>query len=286
MNLELVDRYVDLLASEGRLAESTLRSYGYSISHFCRLLDVLGVRDVGTVTRADIRAYMAAQMRCGVSSTTIRARMTAVRGMFARLFSEGAIPVDPTAGLPTRHAESRATPCRSYREVSLYLEAMPTDTPLGVRNRALAEVAYGNALSPRDLAKLDVGDVMLAKRIIGPDCRPLGAESLVWLATYLGGPRAELAARRRAPGDPVALFLSRTGERLDPRGIGRAISRSSGAGQTSMTASSLRQSCAYALAVGGMDPLSLNEFMGRSGGSLRKTAMLCETLRPAYPPLR
>ena len=105
--------------------------------------------------------------------------------------------------------------------MSALVSAPETDSPLGLRDRALMELLYAAGIRVSELVGLDTADVDLSDGLLrvrgkgrkerlvligGPARRALGA--------YLREGRPQLAA-----GAEAALFLNRKGVRLSARGV-------------------------------------------------------------------
>jgi integrase/recombinase XerC len=149
-------------------------------------------------------------------------------------------------------------------EVVRLLEAIPTESPLGVRDRALFETLYGGGIRVGELVGLDVTDVDLAPGLLtvrGKGRRerlaPIGPEAVSWLERWLP------LRRPQRPGDS-ALFLNRFGRRLTSRSVARLLQHHGLATGLEGTVSphTLRHSYATHLLDSGADLRSLQELLG------------------------
>jgi integrase/recombinase XerD len=110
-------------------------------------------------------------------------------------------------------------------EIDALLAAPDTDTPLGMRDRAMLETLYATGLRVSELVGLTVDRVRLDPgfvRVVGKGRKerlvPLGEASIRWIDRYLGSARPELD-RRRAP----ELFLNHRGNRLTRQGFWKIL---------------------------------------------------------------
>ncbi len=126
---------------------------------------------------------------------------------------------NPAADLELPRASQRSLPqVLSCEEVETILAQPDTDTPIGLRDRAVLEVLYSTGIRRMELANLNVFDVQWSRGTLfvrqgkGRKDRvvPIGERALAWVKTYLDTVRPELIA------DPneQALFLTKEGERV------------------------------------------------------------------------
>jgi integrase/recombinase XerC len=130
---------------------------------------------------------------------------------------------DPAAGLRNPKQPKRLPRLLRVEEVIGLLDAIPTDTPLGVRVRAMFETLYGGGLRVSELVGLNRDDLDLAEELVrvrGKGRRerlcPIGRMAATWIETWQG-------LRQPARSDEPALFLNRYGTRLTSRSVGRLL---------------------------------------------------------------
>jgi site-specific recombinase XerD len=109
-------------------------------------------------------------------------------------------------------------------EIDAELATLGAESPLELRNRALAELIYSAGLRSREAVDLDLSDVDFdgeAVRVLGKGGKervvPLGEEAAYWLARWLQV-RSQLAT-----GAQNALFISARGKRLDTSTLRRLL---------------------------------------------------------------
>ena len=128
--------------------------------------------------------------------------LTAAVQFGAWLDAQGHAP-DPTAGLPLPPLPPRRrVVVLSHAGVAWLLATPPLDQPLGLRDRALLEVAYATGLRRAELAGLTCADLHASQgcvRVVSGKGRkdrlvPLGRRAQGWLSRYLGEARPRLRA--------------------------------------------------------------------------------------------
>jgi integrase/recombinase XerC len=144
------------------------------------------------------------------------------------------------------------------------LEAVPTETAAGVRDRTMLETLYGGGLRVSELVGLNLDDLDAESdlvRVRGKGRRerlcPIGGMAVEWIRRWIG---------LRSPKNPreSALFLNQRGGRLTTRSVGRLLEAHLLRAGLVDTASphTLRHSFATNLLDGGADLRSVQELLG------------------------
>jgi site-specific recombinase XerD len=248
-----IERY---LASPA-LSESTRRAYRTDLEEFARWLQSRGL-DLDAVDVRVLADYVAelGAARSGrtprrLAPATIARKLAAVRA-FLR-FTLGSARV-PDARLAPRRARRLPTSPKPA-EVDLEFEALGSEEPLQVRNRALAELIYSAGLRSREAVDLDLSDVDFdgeSVRVLGKGGKervvPLGEEAAYWLGRWLQ------VRPRLARGAQNALFISARGRRLDTSTLRRLLPHPH----------RFRHAFATHLLEGGADLRTIQELLGHS----------------------
>ncbi|HUL95802.1 MAG TPA: tyrosine recombinase XerC [Usitatibacter sp.] len=215
-------RYLDHLRTGRRLAAHTLTAY----SRDARLLEALaGGRALESLAGPDIRRFVAALHSRGQSPRSLARVLSSWRGFYAWLARRHEIAANPCTGVRAPRAERRLPQVLSPDE-AVRLVSLEEDSALGVRDRALFELAYSCGLRVSELTGLDLDSIderTGEARVTGKGSKtrivPVGAPALAALAAW----RAIRDATAR-PGE-AALFVGRSGRRLAPREVQRRIKR-------------------------------------------------------------
>jgi integrase/recombinase XerC len=215
-------RYLDFLRHERRLAAHTLAAY----SRDCALLEKLSAgRDPRELGAADIRRFVASLHGGGLAPRSLARLLSAWRGFFDWLVRSGDLAANPCQGIRAPRA-ARTLPEALSPDDASRLVALEDGSDLGLRDRALFELAYSCGLRVSELTGLDVGAVDASSgevRVTGKGSKtrivPVGGPALEALARWL-----PVRDRLAAAGEP-ALFVGRSGRRLAPREVQRRIKR-------------------------------------------------------------
>ena len=290
-----IDRFIDSLAAEKGYSAHTLRAYRHDLeeladfmagdvtqpNHDARRL-VLRVDQVDTMQLRGYLAFLHGRNR----KTTIARKLASIRSFFRHLHRLGVLVDNPADDLPTPKHGKPMPNYLSVDDMFRLLTAMPPDTVLGLRNRAILETLYSGGVRVSELAGLDVADVDFqngAIRVLGKGNKerivPIGRKAVEALHSY----RSALAA---AVGDSGALFLNKDMGRLTTRSIARVVDKFARACglQVSVSPHALRHSFATHLLDAGADLRSVQELLGHRSLSTtqRYTHVSIDRLMAAY----
>jgi integrase/recombinase XerC len=149
-------------------------------------------------------------------------------------------------------------------DVIRLLDAIPVETPLGMRDRAMLETLYGGGLRVSELVGLNLDDLDFEQELVrvrGKGRRerlsPIGGMAMRCINAYLS-----LREPKRI--GESALFLNRYGTRLTTRSVGRLLEEHLARAGLGNTASphTLRHSFATHLLDRGADLRSVQELLG------------------------
>ncbi|MEE4299152.1 MAG: site-specific tyrosine recombinase XerD, partial [Pseudomonadales bacterium] len=209
----LVDAWLDDLWLQRNLAENTLASYRRDMAALGRWLGP--ERSFASVARSDLLAYLSHRYECGYRPRSTARTLSCVRGFYRWLLERGTLDADPTRDLAAPRTGRPLPAVLTEREVEALLAAPDTDTPLGLRDRAMLETLYACGLRVSELVGLRLGQTNLRQgvvRIVGKGSKerlvPLGEEALAWLRRWLAEGRGALLAGDRSSD---VLFPSRQG---------------------------------------------------------------------------
>lgn len=146
--------------------------------------------DTAQFDSAHLRQFVAAEHRRGLSPKSLQRRLSACRSYYAWLLKHGRISASPAAALRAPKAP-RKLPQVLDADEAVRLVEVPTDAPLGLRDRALLEVFYSSglrlgelcALRWRDL-DLDSGLVMVLGKGSKQRLVPVGSHAIAALREW------------------------------------------------------------------------------------------------------
>ncbi len=215
-----LERYLSHLRHERRLASHTLAAYSRDGA---LLLALAAGRPLDGLAPQDIRRFVATLHGRGQSPRSLARILSSWRGLFAWLARMREAGANPCAGVKAPRAPKRLPQALSPDE-AVRLVCIEDDSLLGVRDRALFELAYSSGLRVSELTGLDLDAVDARSgevRVTGKGSKtrivPVGEAALRAIAAWLA-----LRASAAKPGEP-ALFVGRSGRRVGPREVQKRI---------------------------------------------------------------
>ena len=154
-----MDQYLDHLQVERMVSPNTLDGYRRDLTALASWADANG-HDLLRLGTEDIRAFVAAEHRRGLSPKSLQRRLSAVRSFYRWLLKNGRIAASPAAAIRAPKAPRKLPQVLDPDEAKVLVE-VPTDVPLGLRDRALLELFYSSGLRLSELCALRWRDLDL-----------------------------------------------------------------------------------------------------------------------------
>jgi integrase/recombinase XerD len=289
MSDELITNYLRHLDVERRLSAHTVSGYGRDLSRLAAFAAGQG-RDVATMDRRDLEAFVRDAMAGGLSPTSTARLVASVRGLYRYLRRRGDVRENPAEDLHAPKAFLSLPRFLSTADVDALLNTPDASTPGGLRDRALIEVLYATGLRVSELVGLRLADVRLDQgyvQCLGKGSKerivPLGEIATGWVRRYLADARPRFAAKK----DPPWLFISQRGARRLSRGAFWQILKDYGAAagiRTHLSPHVLRHSFATHLLERGADLRAIQTMLGHADLSTTQiyTHVLEARLRQVY----
>lgn len=293
---QALDAWLQHLAHERRLSPRTLEAYGHIGRLYLAFMarhrgEALGLRDLGTVTAAELRAHLA-ERRGGdrpLNGRSISQTLSAIRAFHGWLDRRCGVDAPQLAlvkGPRLKPTLPRPVTEDQARGLLQETEADPDIEPWeAARDRAVFTLLYGCGLRISEGLSLTRADVPLpeALRITGKGGKERLAPVLPAVAEAIDAYLA-LQPFPLAPED--ALFRAKRGGALGPRQVQAAMQRLRGrlGLPASATPHALRHSFATHLLGAGADLRSIQQLLGHASLSTTQkyTAVDAERLLDAY----
>jgi len=292
-----IDDYLTALRVERGLSHATLAAYRSDLADFAASRGATREWDRGPDV---VLRYLATRRPRGrpgdpgLAPTSLRRRAAAIRGFYRFAFGEGLIPIDIAAQIDLPRMTRLLPETLTIAEVERLLDAVDTETPVGLRDRALLELLYAAGLRVSEALGLDLEHVSMDAafvRVIGKGDRerlvPVGDVALEWLRHYVDGPRGPwLAVGPAHAGRGGPLFVTPRGIRLARQqawSIVRVAAARAGLTER-VSPHTLRHSFATHLLEGGADLRVVQELLGHASISTTQlyTHLTGERIREVY----
>jgi integrase/recombinase XerC len=243
--LELIDRYLEHVRVERRLAARTVELYSIHLAALAEKATATGVA-LDEVQTAHVRRWMAQLHSAGRESRGIALVLSCWRSFYRWLGNEGLVVANPVQDV---HAPKAGRPLPKALAVDeavqlADLHDADADPWAEARDRAIVELLYGCGLrvgeltgldarastTARGWVDLDAGEANVlgkgSKRRIVPLGTKAGEALRAWLAVRDDCP-ALGAARLREPESAAALFIGRNGTRFSAHSVWTQLRRRS-----------------------------------------------------------
>jgi integrase/recombinase XerD len=264
-----VERFVDFLTLEQGASPETLTGYTRDVERLAAFARAKGIDSPMGVSSRTLRDFVYHLKDLGLSPSSIRRNISAVRTYFRFLMSEGHVVRDPSERLETPRKWRTLPEVLTVAEVERLLAAPTIEEPLYFRDKAMLELAYGAGLRVSEWITLGVKDALLNEglvRVFGKGSKerlvPIGRTAISSVAIYTRELRPKL---EKGQGKGI-LFLNARGEPLTRMGAWKILRRYvERAGITKhVTPHTLRHSFATHLLEGGADLRAVQEMLGHA----------------------
>jgi integrase/recombinase XerD len=252
------------------------------------------VDDLADVRAADVTAHLATLREEGLASASAARAISAVRGLHRFAVREGLVATDVAAEVRPPSPPKRLPKALDVDQVTRLL-AVPDDTPLGLRDKALLEFLYGTGARISEAVGAAIDDLDLggdsSAILHGKGGRtrvvPVGGYARAALDAYLVRGRPALAANGK--GTP-AVFLNARGGRLSRQSAWTILHRAATTaglpieGPHAVSPHTLRHSYATHLLDGGADVRVVQELLGHASVTTTQvyTLVTVDRLREVY----
>lgn len=224
VDIEVV-AFLEHLRQERRLSPRTVESYRRDLTSFVEFALQARISSWRSVDSSAVRSFVAARHRAGLSGSSLKRSLSALRTLFGYLVREGTAPGNPARGIRApRHPKHlpRTVPAESMGRM---LDRSGDDA-LELRDHAMFELLYSSGLRLSELVNLTLEELDLedgTARVTGKGDRtrivPVGSAARRSLARWISA-RGEIAREGCA-----ALFVGRHGARLSPRSVQLRLKR-------------------------------------------------------------
>jgi integrase/recombinase XerD len=261
----------DVYLQAAGFAKLSRQSYGRTLCKLGKYLEFsAGNCTVEEIRKDHLIGFLGSCEEAGEKRSSIILRLLICKKFFAWLKEERLIAEDPAATIPVPKEEKKAPRYVSPQQIESLLVQPDTDTPQGLRDRALLEVLYSAGLRISEALDLEVRDVDFQEGFVhvrngkGGKARtvPVGKEALAWLTRYLEDGRRKLLSCSCTE----VIFLNQYGEQLSRQSAAAAFrGYVAAAGLSSwLSPHSLRHGCAQHMLEGGARLPYLQEMLGHA----------------------
>jgi len=281
-NQDWIDQFLKYLRIEKGVAENTIQAYRHDLAMY---REHLGFTDLLHAGASDVSSFLKFLYARKLKPRSATRAFAAVRGLHRFLILEKATLENPTSNVEQPRWWKPLPNVLVLEEVDKLLASPKTDSPKGLRDRAMLEVLYATGLRVSELIGLKLDGVNLEAgfvRCMGKGSKerivPLGDSAAEAVAVYLKS--------RQVRKPTNYLFLSNRGDKLSRMGFWKILK---GYGIQSgirkkLTPHVLRHSFATHLLERGADLRAVQTMLGHSNISTTEiyTHVMRERLKEIY----
>lgn len=265
-----IEEYLRFVTVEKGYSAHTVAAYRNDLTQLMTYARSEGLVSWQDVDRAQIQRYIQYLRQRGYASSTVGRKVAAVKSFFHFLVADGVLSDDPAASVDSPQVDKHLPHPLSVEEVGRLLAAVAgTDSPKGLRDRALLELMYATGMRASEIIQLEVSGMDLEAgtvRCVGKGDKerilPLYDRAREAIRVYLEEGRPGLLQGRRA----TALFVNHRGRPLTRQGlwlIVRECAQAAGI-EREVTPHTLRHSFATHMLDGGAGLRELQQLLGHT----------------------
>jgi integrase/recombinase XerD len=177
---------------------------------------------------ADLLAYLAHRFRAKARPSSTARLLSSLKRFYQFALRQGKLQVDPTLNIDAPRRPRSLPKTLTEQDVERLLAVPSTDTPLGVRDRAMLEVLYASGLRVSELVTLKLAQLsqdMGVVRILGKGSKerlvPVGEVALDSVRRYVKDARLVLLDGRQSD----ALFVTSRAQAMTRQAFWQLIKR-------------------------------------------------------------
>jgi len=226
----LLDRFLDDIWMESGLSHNSLQSYRSDLNLFYRFLAKQAAlptsRRFLSASRTDLLAYLAHRSKSVKPRTSARI-LSVLKRFYTWAVLNELLTENPSSEIQSPKIGRDLPVELSEADVEKLIEAPDTETPLGLRDRAMLETMYASGLRVSELMGLQLSQIDLnvgLVRLVGKGNKerlaPLGDQAVGWLNRYLATARAAIRQTESAH-----VFITARGSGMSRQGFWQLIKR-------------------------------------------------------------
>jgi len=266
-DIALINRYKFYLKAERGLSDNSISFYRDDLSQFFHWIN----KEISLIRCPDIIAYMSELYDLGLEASSMARKRSSLKSFFDFML-ENDYPTEVDFDkIPSIKLNHHIPDVITVEEMFQLLESIETETPLGIRNRAILEFMYATGVRISEMLNMKQSDLMFKEELIhvtgkGNKQRiiPINETAIEWVEFYQKTARLELKKNE----ETSILFLNYSGRKMSRMGFWKILVLQTGIMKT-ISPHTIRHSFATHLLESGANLRIVQELLGHS--SIRTT---------------
>jgi tyrosine recombinase XerC len=232
---EYTVKFFSYLRSERNYSPHTLASYEDDLRQFTQFLgkhfgdSEFSLAKIDNVT---LRLFLGELIEQGFSKRSIARKLACLKSFFRFLSRQKLIETNPALLVNSPKLDKRIPYIVSEQAANALMEQPDVSTAEGLRDKAMLEMFYGTGIRLSELISLNWNDVNFADgtiKITGKGSKqrvvPVGRKAVRALRDYSGMRSHVLHEKLHDETKGAAVFITRRGKRLSPKGVNVLMNR-------------------------------------------------------------
>lgn len=150
-----LDIYLDYLRDIKKFSQHTIKAYRQDISQFLIYMETNNLE----IDKQSIRDFISGVFVKSKNKTTVSRKIYAVKSFFLYLLKNGIIEKNPFDAISSPKIDKKIPEILTVREMLDFLDNLPTNNILELRNKAIFELLYATGLRISELTGLQFTDI-------------------------------------------------------------------------------------------------------------------------------
>jgi len=219
---ENLNEYLEYLSEIKKFSGNTIKAYRQDIEQF---IDFFSEKKIEP-DKDSIRDFLSNIYKRSKKSTTLARKIYSIKSFYNFLLKNEIVEKNPFDMINTPKTTRKLPEVLTEEEMIGFLNSLPEESVLDLRNRAIFEMLYATGIRISELTNLNINDINFGERLIrvigkGKKERivPFNDNALVTVKKYIQ------VSRKAFPDRPEFVFLNFRGKQISVRGVEKILKK-------------------------------------------------------------